>query len=644
MKFPATEEFVRKLIELVEIERKAEISAMREEMRRLSGEQRERLGRAILHLNGKIVGEEFGYKLVKFGRRKEIRTDIAVGDSVIVSYGNPLKSDYVGVVIEKGSRYLVVALESVPKNLKNVRIDLFVSEITFKRMIDNLRNLNESGRRALEFALGLRNPERPEPEDFSSPELNESQNRAVGLALGSRDFFLIHGPFGTGKTKTLVEFVVEEVKRGNRVLATAESNIAVDNIVERLKNRVELVRLGHPARVSKDLKETTLFSKAERHPKFSEVLKLRRMAEEIFARRDTYRKPVPQLRRGLSDEEILELAKKRRGARGLSAEVIESMAKWIELNRRAGEILEKAKELEMEIERELIESAEVVLSTNSTAFLLEKDFDVVVVDEATQATIPSVLIPISKAERFVMAGDHKQLPPTVLKAKELSRTLFEMLISKHPQNSAMLEVQYRMNSLLMKFPNEEFYGGRIKADVSVKDITLRDLGVRSPEFGDPWDEILRPENVLVFVDTSKCPDKWERRRRGSTSRENRLEAEIVVNTVERLLEIGVRKEWVGVITPYEDQVDLLRSKLDVEVSTVDGYQGREKEVIIISFVRSNREGDLGFLTDLRRLNTALTRAKRKLICVGDGETLSSHETYRRFLEFVKREGVLIPFC
>ncbi len=243
-----------------------------------------------------------------------------------------------------------------------------------------------------------------------------------------------------------------------------------------------------------------------------------------------------------------------------------------------------------------------------------------------------------------MAGDHKQLPPTVLKAKELSRTLFEMLISKHPQNSAMLEVQYRMNSWLMKFPNEEFYGGRIKADESVRNITLRDLGVKPPEFGEPWDEILRPENVLVFVDTSKCPDRWERRRRGSTSRENPLEAKIVVNIVERLLEIGVREEWVGVITPYEDQVDLLRSKLDVEVNTVDGYQGREKEVVIISFVRSNRKGDLGFLADLRRLNTALTRAKRKLICVGDGETLNSHETYRRFLEFVKREGKFIPFC
>ncbi len=400
MKFPATEKFVRKLIELVEIEREAEISAMREEMRRLSGEQRERLGRAILGLNGKVIGEEFGYKLVKFGRSRKIRTDIAVGDSVIVSYGNPLKSDYVGVVVEKGSRYVVVALESVPKNLRNVRIDLFVSEITFKRMIENLRNLNENGVRALEFALGLRAPEKPEPEEFHSSKLNESQRKAVSLALGSKDFFLIHGPFGTGKTKTLVEFVVEEVRRGNRVLATAESNVAVDNLVERLKGRVELVRLGHPARVSKDLKETTLFSKIERHPKFSEVLKLRRIAEDIIAKRDSYRKPVPQLRRGLSDEEILELAKKRRGARGLSAKVIESMARWIEFNRRAGELLEKAKELEEEIEKELIESAEVVLSTNSTAFLLENDFDVVVVDEATQATIPSVLIPISKSLRL----------------------------------------------------------------------------------------------------------------------------------------------------------------------------------------------------------------------------------------------------
>ncbi len=671
MKFPAAEDtvirkismktcrkelqrYIRKLKRLLEIERKAEIDAMREEMRKLSGEQRERLGRAILNLNGKVIGQEFGYKLVKYGRSKPFKTEIGVGDLVLISKGKPLASDLVGIVTEKGTRFVVVALESVPKwALKNVRIDLYANDITFRRMMENLDNLSEIGMRALEFALGLRKPEKLKPIDFEPFDegLNESQREAVSLALGSKDFFLIHGPFGTGKTRTLAEFILQEVKRGSKVLATAESNIAVDNLVERLFGKVRLVRLGHPSRVSKHLKQSTLSHHVEVHSKFGEVRKLREEAERLMKVRDGYVKPIPQLRRGLSDEEILRLAKSGRKARGLSVEKIKSMAKWIELNRRIQKLLDKAKETEDEIVRDVIDRTQVILSTNSSAaldFIKDIEFDVAVVDEATQATIPSVLIPIAKAKRFVLAGDHKQLPPTILseEAKELSETLFEKLIERFPQNSKMLDVQYRMNEKLMMFPSKEFYDGRLKSDESVKGITLSDLGVEKPKFGSPWDEILDPEEVLVFVDTSNCPNKWERQRKGSLSRENPLEAEIVGEIVERLLEMKVKAEWIGVITPYDDQVDLLRSVIGetVEISTVDGYQGREKEIIIISFVRSNKDGDLGFLKDLRRLNTALTRAKRKLICVGDAETLNLHETYRKFLEFVKAEGRLVELC
>ena len=651
MKFPAPEDYIERLKRLVELERKAEIEAMLKEIKRLSGEKREKLGRAILNLDGKVVGEEFGYKLVKYGRARPIKTEIGVGDSVLISRGNPLKSDLIGVVVEKRNRYIVVALESVPNwALKNVRVDLYASDVTFRRMIENLDNLSEWGYRALEFLLGLRKPEEPVPLEFEpmDSDLNESQRRAVSLALGSEDFFLIHGPFGTGKTRTLVELVVQEVRRGNKVLATAESNVAVDNLVERLVGKVDVVRVGHPSRVSKDLKDTTLASLTETHPDFGKARKLREEADKLIVKRDEFLKPVPQLRRGLSDEEILKLAKRGRGARGLSPNKIASMAKWIELNERIGELIEEAKRIVEGIEREILEDADVVLSTNSTSFLVDLKFDVAVIDEATQATIPSVLIPIAKARRFVLAGDHKQLPPTILseEAKELEVTMFEKLMERFPQNSEMLDVQYRMNEKIMRFPNEEFYGGRLKADESVKDITLSDLGVEDPEFGSPWDEILDPKEPLVFVDTSKCPNKWERQRKGSFSRENPLEAEIVKEIVDKSLKMGVKGDWIGVITPYEDQVDLLRSILGeiVEINTVDGYQGREKEVIVISFVRSNKKGDLGFLTDLRRLNTALTRAKRKLICIGDAETLSKHGTYRKFVEFVKAEGRLVKLC
>ncbi len=642
--------YINKLKKLVELERKTEIEAMRNEMRRLSGFEREKLGRAILNLNGKVIGHEFGYKLVKYGRGKPFETEIGVGDLVLISRGNPLASDLVGTVVERGSRFVVVALENVPVwALRNVRIDLYANDITFRRMLENLENLSESGKKALEFLLGLKEPKKPEPLQFKplDKNLNRSQKEAISLALGSEDFFLVHGPFGTGKTRTLTELIIQEVRRGNKVLATAESNVAVDNLVERLFGKVKLVRLGHPSRVSKHLKESTLAFQVEQHEKYEAVKSLREEAEKLIRLRDKYQKPTPQWRRGLEDKDILKLAEKGIRARGVPAKIIKSMAKWIELNNKVQKLLDEARQIEDEIIREIIESSQVVLSTNSSAaldFIKDVEFDVVVVDEATQATIPSVLIPIAKARRFILAGDHKQLPPTILseEARELRETLFEKLIERFPQNSKMLEVQYRMDEKLMKFPSGEFYSGKIKADRSVRNLTLADLNVKKPSFGKPWDEILDPEESLVFVDTSRCQDKWERQRKGSLSRENPLEARIVKEIVEKLIEMGVREEWIGVITPYDDQVDLIHSCLDnVEVHTVDGYQGREKEVIVLSFVRSNRRGELGFLTDLRRLNVALTRAKRKLIAVGDSETLAVNETYKRFIEFVKERGKFV---
>lgn len=640
--------YIAKLIELVELEREAEIEAMREEMRRLRGYEREKLGRAILNLNGKIIGEEFGFKLVKYGRKEPFKTEISVGDLVLISRGNPLMSDLVGTVVEKGSRFIVVALESVPSwALRNVRIDLYANDVTFRRQIENLKNLSESGIKALKFTLNQEKPMKSTPQEFEpfDKNLNHTQRKAISYALGSEDFFLIHGPFGTGKTRTLVELVLQEVKRGSKVLATAESNVAVDNLVERLWGKVKLVRLGHPSRVSKHLKESTLAFQVESHERYRRVRELRNKAERLAMMRDQYKKPTPSLRRGLTNKQILKLAEKGRGARGVPAKDVKEMAQWIALNEEVQKLYKFVEKIEEEIIREIIDKADVILSTNSSAaleFIKDVEFDVAVIDEASQATIPSVLIPIAKAKRFVLAGDHKQLPPTILseEAKELSETLFEKLIQLYPEKAKMLEIQYRMNEKLMEFPSREFYEGKIKADESVKNITLADLKVREPFFGEPWDSILKREEPLVFVDTAERRDKWERQRKGSTSRENPLEALLVKEIVERLLRMGVKEEWIGIITPYDDQVDLIQSLVgeEVEVHTVDGYQGREKEVIVLSFVRSNKEGELGFLTDLRRLNVALTRAKRKLIAIGDSETLSNHQTYKRFLEFVRRNG------
>ncbi|WP_456329600.1 IGHMBP2 family helicase [Archaeoglobus sp.] len=635
---------IERLIELTKVERDAQISAMVDEIKRLSGEKREKKGRAVLGLRGKVVGEELGFKLVRYGRRRAIETEISVGDEVLISKGDPLKSDLRGVVAEKGKRYLVVALESVPEwALRDIRIDLYASDLTYRRWIENLENLTEKGKRALKFAFGFEEPSEVKCEGFTpfDTSLNKAQLRAVGCAIFTDDFFLIHGPFGTGKTRTIAEVVRQLVKKDNKVLVTAESNTAVDNLVELLSD-MKIVRIGHPSRVEKKLKEHTLASLVLKHADYKKIEEIKREIERIEENMESLTKPTPQMRRGLSDEEIIRLAKANKGARGISTRKMRSMAEWIEARRVLDQLYEKVRKEEEKIVKEIIEESEVVLSTNSSSFLLEDVLDVAVIDEASQATIPSVLIPINRAKKFVLAGDHKQLPPTVLRAQELSKTLFEMLIERYPNKSQLLEVQYRMNEAIMEFPNREFYGGRIKAHESVKNITLRELGIR-PKSNGFW-QVLDPDKPVVFIDTSRCSDKWERKLADSTSRYNELECRIVEKLVNELLRIGVEKSWIGVITPYDDQVDLLRRRLDVETSTVDGFQGKEKEVIVVSFVRSNRNKEIGFLEDLRRLNVSLTRAKRKLIMVGDSETLSVNDTYRRLIEHVRRRGFYFRYC
>jgi len=635
---------------LIEKEKEAEIEVMKKEIKTLPGKEREKLGRAILNLKGKIVGREFAFKIVKYGREKEIQTEISVGDLVLISKGNPLRSNLVGVVTEKGKRYLCVALENVPIwALNDIRIDLFANDVTFKRQIENLKSLTESGRRALFYSLGKLFPIPSKKIPFSpiDKSLNFSQKLAVSFALGTKDFFLIQGPFGTGKTRTLVEIILQLVKRGEKVLACAESNVGVDNLVEKLMKKAKVVRLGHPSRVAKNLIESTLFYQVENSKNYQKVKRLREKIEELVAFRDQFLKPTPQRKRGLEDEKILRLAQAKRTKRGIKIEDIESMAEWIKIQNQITKIIKEISKIEEKIAKKILEEAEVVLCTNSSAaleFLKDFEFDAAVIDEATQATIPSILIPICKAKKFILAGDHKQLPPTVLseKAKQLSETLFEKLIQKYPEKSVLLNVQYRMNEILMEFPNREFYDGKLKTDESVKNITLKDFKIKTPNFGNFWDKILNPENVICFLDTSKSEEKFEKTRTGSTSKENPFEVEIIKLILDKMLKIGIKKEWIGVITPYDDQLDLLRKSLKdlVEINTVDGFQGREKEIILISFVRSSKDKILGFLADLRRLNTAITRAKRKLICVGDSETLSSHPVYARFIEFIKENGVL----
>ncbi len=635
--------YIKRLIRLVNYERDAEIDLMTQEISTMSGKKREELGRAINKVKGKFIGKELGLQIVQFGRSDRIETEISVGDMVLISTEDPLKSDLTGTVTEKGSRFIKVAFDKrIPRWAlrKKVRIDLYANDVTFKRMEDNLRHLSLRGKDALEYILTDRDPRKNRHIpyiDYIDDSLNPSQKSAIENALSCENFFLIHGPFGTGKTRTLVELISQETRQNHKVLATAESNAAVDNILERLmeNKKLNLTRLGHPQRVSDHNITQTLAYKVEKHELNSRIKKIHKKIDKLIEKRNSFTRPTPQLRRGYGNYDILHNASKGKGGRGVSPEKMKSMAQWIECNQEIDELHDDIKRVENKMIRDIIEISDVILATNSSASLdsiAKTKFDVAIIDEASQATIPSILIPIAKARRFILAGDHKQLPPTIISAKagDLEKTLFEELIKIYPSKSQLLNVQYRMNKLLMKFPNKEFYNNGLKSDASVDEIKIDDL-LNSNNH----------EEALLFINTSNVDNNREAHLKDSKSIMNQLESEIAVRIAKDYLDAGISEEDIGIISPYADQVKVIQEKTPVEVKTVDGFQGREKEIIIISTVRSNDDGNIGFLKDLRRLNVAITRAKRKLIIVGNKETLKNSPTYTRLIEFVENENLLV---
>ena len=634
--------YIKKLIKLVNFEREAEIELMVSEIKKMSGQKREELRRAINKVKGKYIGKELGLSIVQFGRSEIIDTEISVGDMVLVSTGNPLRSDLTGTVTEKGARFIKVAFDSrVPRWAlkKKVRLDLYANDTTFRRMEDNLKHLSLKGKNALEYSLNKRNPKENKNNvyiDYIDQSLNESQKIAIENSLKCENFFLIHGPFGTGKTRTLVELISQEVRQNHKVLATAESNAAVDNIVERLvlNKKLKITRLGHPQRVSRENIAHTLAYKVEKHSLNDKISSIQKKIDKLIEKRSDYTKPTPQYRRGFSDSDIIYYASKGKGGRGISSEKMKSMAQWLDYNLEIDELHDEIKRIENKMIKDIIEDSDVILSTNSSAALdsiSQTKFDVVIVDEASQATIPSVLIPIAKAHRFILAGDHKQLPPTIIsdKAHDLQDTLFESLIEKYPYKSQLLNVQYRMNKTLMEFPNSEFYNNNLKSDSSVDNINL----------GDIYD--IKDDDVLLFIDTCDIEKNHEKHLKDSKSIVNHVEARIAIKFANDYLKEGINEKDIGIISPYADQVKLISDKTDIEVKTVDGFQGREKEIIIISTVRSNDKGEIGFLKDLRRLNVAITRAKRKLIIIGNSHTLKSDETYERLINYVDSKDLRV---
>ena len=403
----------------------------------------------------------------------------------------------------------------------------------------------------------------------------------------------------------LVEAVRRAVARGERVLATAPSNLAVDNLLERLAAAgLSCVRVGHPARVLPGLLEHTLEARASAHEaaRIAEGL----VAEALSLRRD---------------------ARKRRGRRG-PGRFSESREK----ERDARALLAEARALEARAQAEVLNRAQVVLATLTSLdgpALAGRRFGLAVIDEATQALEPATYLALLRADRAVLAGDHLQLPPTVLSAAAqqggLGRSLFERLAEEPGgEGRVTLAEQHRMNARIMAFPSQMLYGGRLRAHPAVAGWAVDDA---------PFE----------LIDTAGRGFE-EEIPEGSDSRQNAGEAELAAAEVARVLALGVAPGEVAVISPYDAQVQRLRQLLaghldrGLEVDTVDGFQGREKDAVIVSLVRSNDQGEVGFLADVRRMNVAMTRARKKLVVIGDGATVSRHPFYESLIRHAEQAG------
>jgi predicted DNA helicase len=637
LKFESVEDYRNYWRELIEKERDAEKEFHLNEIKRLSGVDRQKRGRAILGLRMRYVGEFLDFKIYRFNRNNMPDHQIKVGDIVLVSKGEPLKFNQEATVSAVGKNFIEVYSKEPIFRSKLYRLDLFVNDITFKRMLKALDEL-ENSKFSVDVILGKKEPFLKESEE-KSEILNESQNKALKYCINS-EAFLIHGPPGTGKTTTLVEVIKKHI--GKKILVSADSNVAVDNVMEKLKD-FNIVRIGHPAKIESNLMKFSLDVKVRRDKRYKEVEKLIKKIDDLkYLQEKRTKKPTPARRRGMSDEEILDLAKKGKGKRGVKAEWIREMAEWIKIQQNINKLYDKKNLIVEEIMKDVLENADIVFATNSGAgseYLQDKFFDVVFIDEAAQAMEPSTLIPLIKAPQAVFAGDDKQLPPTILSNDErLKVSMFERFHKLYPKNSHTLEIQYRMNEKINNFPSCEFYECKVKTFEKIKDITIKDLGIEEDEFYAGFEP-------YVFFDTK---GKFlEAVKKDSPSKYNPLEAEFVLKLVKKFLEKNAKEEFIGVITPYKDHEEYIKKLMEkedikgVEVKSVDGFQGREKEIIIVSLVRANDKEEIGFLSDIRRLNVAITRPKRKLIIVGDAKTLKSNETYEHLIEYVKEKGAFL---
>ena len=490
-------------------------------------------------------------------------------------------------------------------------VQLYFDETSYQTMFEALNDvIRAKGNRLSELRdtlLGTLKPGFRELYPVRFPWLNSTQETAVNRVLCTRDVAIVHGPPGTGKTTTLVEAIYETLHREPQVLVCAQSNTAVDWIAEKLVDRgLNVLRIGNPTRVNDKMLSFTYERRFEAHPLYTELWSIRKELRQLHTktRRSTY-------------------------------EERES------IRNRISRLRDRSTALEIQINADLFSSAHVIASTlvsSNHRILAGHRFGTLFIDEAAQALEAACWIAIRKADRIVLAGDHQQLPPTIkcIEAARggLERTLMEIVVARKPETVSLLTTQYRMNEAIMRFSSDWFYNGQLQAAPEVRHRGILD-----------WD------TPISWIDTSEMDFKEEFVGE-NFGRINRQEADLLLCELEKYItRIGGQRildERIdfGIISPYKAQVQYLRSKLRnnaslrpyrnlMSINTVDGFQGQERDVIFISLVRANEEGQIGFLNDLRRMNVAITRARMKLVILGDAATLTRHSFYKKLMESIQ---------
>lgn len=615
-------EYFQALKNLLKIEMNEDAKIYEEELAKQSVQERKEVGITWYPLFIKSEYYGFAERLhIEVERKYEFDTPnlFYSGDKVRVfsnQQHSNTKEDFVdGYITASSGNQVTIQLmkDEAPDWLSDGKIgmDKMFDKHSYETMLSSLDfwasddGVNKDALRLRDVILGEKNPSFNTKEHVTVPALlDASQQKAWLKAIQASDVAVIHGPPGTGKTTTIVEIVKTLVEKGERVLVCASSNAAVDVLTERIaKSNIPVVRLGNPSKITEQNLQYCLERQVVNHPQFSLVKELKKRAEEFFRMASKYKRNFDKDER----EQRKAIIKEAKNLRGQSDDQLHFLQKSVL------------------VKNQVVTCTPVVSMHREVG---KEKFDTLIFDEAGQTLEPMCWIPIQKVKKVILVGDHLQLPPTVKSdeaaKKGLAMSLLEKLMPLE-SISEMLSIQYRMNEKIMQFPSNWFYENKLTAHEGNKHHQLDD-------------------NVIQFIDTAGTGYE-EELLKSPYGICNTQEANLVLIILESIL-LEHPQESVGIISPYKLQVQYIRDQLKekqintstIQVQTVDGFQGQEKDIIIISLVRSNDKQEIGFLKDLRRMNVAITRARKKLIVIGDSSTLSSSKFYTSFQEYIEQHN------